>query len=149
MNKPGKRGGIQHVTGETEAFFLYRPGLLGNLRERGKRENNAQEESSYLRPGLVTVSDAMVLGVLTLDLHITVISKKTKGSKSEKIGRTIEVSDAPLTRKREVGKTQNSKYTQAVRGIVLQSRKRKRVHACVWYVGGQNTRRRTGNWVPW
>ena len=63
---------------ERKAFFRYRPGLLGNRRERGKRENNAQETSGFLRPGLVSVSDALVLGVLTLDLRITVISEKQK-----------------------------------------------------------------------
>ena len=61
---------------ERKAFFRYRPGLLGNLRERGKRESNAQDGLSYLRPGLVSVSDALDLGVLTLDCRIAVILEK-------------------------------------------------------------------------
>ena len=55
-----------HVLREERKFLRYRTGLLGNRRERVKLENNAQEESSYLRPGLVSVFDALVLGVLTL-----------------------------------------------------------------------------------
>ena len=34
--------------------------------------------SSYLRPGLVSVSDALVLGVLTLVLRVNVKSVKRK-----------------------------------------------------------------------
>ena len=58
---------------ERKAFFRYRPGLLWS-----KLENNAQEESGYLRPGLVSVSDALVLGVLTFDCRIPVNSKKQR-----------------------------------------------------------------------
>ena len=40
------------------------------------RENRAQVGSGYLRPGLVSVSDVLVLGVLTLDYSVPVKSKK-------------------------------------------------------------------------
>ena len=63
---------------ERKAFFRYRPGILGCRRERVKRESNAQDVPSYLRPGLVSVSDALVLGVLTLNCRITVIPEKQK-----------------------------------------------------------------------
>ena len=63
---------------ERKALFRYSPGLLGNQRERFKRVNNAHEESSYLRPGLVFVSDALVIGVLTLVLSITVDSENKR-----------------------------------------------------------------------
>ena len=43
-----------------------------------KRESNAQNGSSYLRPGLVSVSDALVPGVLTLVYRILVNSVKLK-----------------------------------------------------------------------
>ena len=43
-----------------------------------KLENNAQERSSYLRPGLFSVSDALVLVVLNLVYRISIRSKKQK-----------------------------------------------------------------------
>ena len=43
-----------------------------------KRESNAQVGSSYLRPGLVSVSDALVLGVPTLVFRIKVKSVKQR-----------------------------------------------------------------------
>ena len=43
-----------------------------------KRENNTQEGSCYLRPGLVSVSDFLVLGVLTLVYRIPELSRKLK-----------------------------------------------------------------------
>ena len=79
------------VTGGTEAFFRYQPGLLGNQGERWKRENNAQEESSYRRPGLVSVSDALVLGVLPLDLRVTVNSRKQTEVSPRKPGAQLMV----------------------------------------------------------
>ena len=63
---------------ERKAFFRYRPGLLGDRRVGSKRENNTQEKSCYLRPGLVSVSDALVLGVMTLVYRIPVNSEKLK-----------------------------------------------------------------------
>ena len=76
---------------EWKAFFRYRPDLLGNRRERSKREYNTQEESCYLRSGLVSVSDALVLGVLTLDLRVTVISRKQKEVSPRKSGARLRV----------------------------------------------------------
>ena len=61
--------GTKLLREERKAFFQYRPGLLGNRREGNKLESNAHERSYYLRPGLVSVSDALVL-------RITVISEK-------------------------------------------------------------------------
>ena len=46
--------------------------------ERVKRESNTQERSSYLRPGLVSVSVVLVLGALTLDYRIKVKSVNRK-----------------------------------------------------------------------
>ena len=66
------------VTGGTGAFFRYRPGLLGNLREKGETGKQRTGGTSYLRPGLVSVSDALVLGVLTLVCRISVKSRKQK-----------------------------------------------------------------------
>ena len=43
-------------------------------------------ESSYLRPGLVSVSDALFLGVLTLVMCISVNSKKQKEVSPRKPG---------------------------------------------------------------
>ena len=63
---------------ERKAFFRYRPGLMGKWRGEIKRGNNAQGGTSYIRPGLVSVSDALVLGVLTLILRIKIKSAKQK-----------------------------------------------------------------------
>ena len=70
---------------ERKSLFQYRPGLLGNRRDGGERKSRAQLESSYLRPGPVSVSDAMVLGFMTLDYCIPVKLRKqwrvnTRGS---------------------------------------------------------------------
>ena len=69
---------------------------------------------------------------------------ETKGSKSEEIWRTIRSSNAPLTRKREIKKTQDSKRTQVYGAIVMQSRKIKRAHVCVWYFGGTKHTKKNG-----
>ena len=46
---------------------------------KGKAEQSkAQVGSGYLRPGLVSVSGVMVLGVLTLDYRIPNLSRKRK-----------------------------------------------------------------------
>ena len=57
-----------------------------------ERENNAHEESGYLRPGLVSVSDALVLGVLTLDCRIPVNSKKQGEERPRKSGAQLKIS---------------------------------------------------------
>ena len=75
----------------TERVFRYRPGLLGNRRERGKLENNAQERSGYLRPGLVSVPGALVLVVLTLAYCISVKSMKQKEVNLRKSGARLRV----------------------------------------------------------
>ena len=43
-----------------------------------KRENDTHVGTCYIRPGLVSVSDAMVLGALTLVYRIPVNSVKQK-----------------------------------------------------------------------
>ena len=43
-----------------------------------ERKSRAQVGSGYLRPGLVSVSVVLVLGVLTLDYRIPVLSRKQK-----------------------------------------------------------------------
>ena len=43
-----------------------------------ERKSRAQGGSGYLRPGLVSVSGVLVLGVLTLDCRITNLSRKRK-----------------------------------------------------------------------
>ena len=75
---------------ERKAFFRYRPGLLGNRREMVERENNTQVGSCYLRPGLVSVSDALFLGVPTLVYPITVISVKQGEVNPRKSGAQLE-----------------------------------------------------------
>ena len=46
---------------------------------KGKAEQSkAQVGSGYLRPGLVSVSGVLVLGVLTLDSRISNLSRKRK-----------------------------------------------------------------------
>ena len=86
------------VTGGTESVL---PVTAGPSRqsetERVKLENNAQERPSYLGPGLVSVSDALMI----------VVSGKfeeTKGSNSEEIGCNIKSSDATLSREMEIEK---------------------------------------------
>ena len=59
---------------ERESFFQYRPDLLGDRRGERERKSRAQVGSGYLRSGLVSVSDALVLGVLTLDYRIHELS---------------------------------------------------------------------------
>ena len=76
---------------ERKSFFRYMPGLMGNRRERGKRENNAQERSSYPSPGLVSVFVVLVFGVLTLDLRITVNSRKQKEVNPRIFGAWLQV----------------------------------------------------------
>ena len=43
-----------------------------------ERKSRAQVGSGYLRPGLVSVSGVLVLGVLTLDSRIPNLSRKRK-----------------------------------------------------------------------
>ena len=43
-----------------------------------ERKSRAQVGSGYLRPGLVSVSVVLVLGVLTLDCRISELSRKQK-----------------------------------------------------------------------
>ena len=63
---------------ERKSFFQYRPGLLDNRREGWERKSRAHGGSGYLRSGLVSVSDVLVLVVLTLDYRIPELSRKQK-----------------------------------------------------------------------
>ena len=45
-----------------------------------ERKSRAQVGSGYLRPGLVSVSGVLVLGVLTLDYRIPNLSRKRKSA---------------------------------------------------------------------
>ena len=65
---------LPRVTGGTESVLPVPAGPSGQS-ER-VRKNRAQVGSGYLRPGLVSVSDALVLGVLTLDYRIPNLSRK-------------------------------------------------------------------------
>ena len=48
----------------------------------------------------------------------------------------VKSSDAPLSWEREIEKTHTRNVKQVYRAIFLQSRTRKWMHVCVWYVGG-------------
>ena len=63
--------------GETENDLPVPAGPASQTGGMEKFENNAQEISSYLRPGLVSVSDALVLEVPTWDYRISVDLRKT------------------------------------------------------------------------
>ena len=75
---------------ERRSFFQYRPGILGNRRDGSERKIRAQVGSGYLMPGIVSVSDVLVLGVLTLDYSIPVKSRKQRGERPRKSGARLE-----------------------------------------------------------
>ena len=74
---------------ERKAFFRYRPGLLDNRRGGARREKQSRVSTGgigYLRPGLISLSGVLVLGVLTLDYRINVNSSNRKRVNSRKSG---------------------------------------------------------------
>ena len=76
---------------EREVFFRYRPGLLGYRRGERVRKRRAQVGSGYLRAGMVSVFDALGLGVLTLDCRIPKLTRKQKRVNSRKSGAGFQV----------------------------------------------------------
>ena len=89
------------------------------------RESNAQERSYYIRPGLVSVSDALGFGVLTLVLRITVISENQKEVNTSKSDAGFTSSVALFSIDRDVGKTHKRKCTRKVRGNRIAGEKEK------------------------
>ena len=76
---------FQTVTGGTESVLPV-PAMTSV-----QSELELELESSYLRPGLVSVSDALFLGVLTLVMCISVNSKKQKEVSPRKPGARLRV----------------------------------------------------------
>ena len=75
---------------ERKSLSRYRPGLLGNRRVGSERKSRAQVGSGYLMPGLVSVSDALIIGVLTLNYCSPVKSRKQRGEGPRKSGARLE-----------------------------------------------------------
>ena len=132
---------------ERKSFFQYLPGLLGNRRDGSERKSRAQVGSSYLRPGMVSVSDALVLGVLTLDCSVRVKSRKRKGVNPSNSDTGYGVL---LHHEFENWKSRRRKHesTKSVRGN--RNSRSERESGCTYVCGMsgvQNTRRRTGKGV--
>ena len=111
---------------------------------KGKAEQSrAQVGSGYLRPGLVSVSVVRVLGVLTLDYRIPVLSRKQKRVNPDN-------SDAGygVSLHHELGKSKSKRRKhQSVRSVRGNRNSRREMESGCTYVcdmsGVQNTRRRT------
>ena len=67
------------VTGGTESVLPVPAGPSGQPEKMVRdMKSRAHGESGYLRPGLVSVSGVLVIGVLTLDYRIPDLSRKRK-----------------------------------------------------------------------
>ena len=139
---------LPRVTGGTESVLPVPAGPAGQSERcgvKGKaKPSRAQVGSGYLRPGLVSVSVVLVLGVLTLDYRIKVKSVNRKRV-------SLKYSDAGngVLLHHEIGKRNSkSRKHKSVRRVRGNRNCRKERESGCTYVCGmsveQNTRGRTG-----
>ena len=109
-----------------------------------ERKSREQVGFGYLRPGLVSVSGVLVLGVLTLDSRILNSSRKRK-----RVNPGNSDAEYRVLLHHEVGKGKSKrrkhKSVRSVRGNRFSHSKRESGRTYVCGVSGvRNTRRRTG-----
>ena len=112
---------------------------------KGKAEQStAQVRSGYLRPGLVSVSGVLVLGVLTLVYRIPELSRKQK-----RVNPKYSDAGYGVLLHHEIGKGKSKRRKQKSVSAVLGNRDCRsesesgRTYVC-GVSGVQNTRRKTG-----
>ena len=109
-----------------------------------ERKSRAQGESGYLRSGLVSVSGVLVLGVLTLDCRITVITLNRKRVNPGKSDAGFQTSVHHDSEKVD-SKRRNASVHEELRGNRFSQSERESGCTYVCGVSGaRNTRRRTG-----
>ena len=100
--------------------------------------------SGYLRPGLISVSVVLVLGVLTLDYRIPDLSRKRK-----RVNPGSSDAEYRVLLHHEFGKGKSKRRNTSVipaYGAIVLARVKEKADArmCVVCRGEQTTRRRTG-----